>query len=354
MSDGIERGSESAIDHAAIEQQASDWLAARDRAGTWLESDETALQAWLSQSTRHRVAFLRLEASWRRMDRLQRRSDRDGVLYRLPSRGADPAPVARRSLRFASTGFGRIAACMALFAVLAGIAHVVMSRDDGQLHTTATGERAVISLADGTRITMNTSTRLRTKVTDTERHLWLDGGEAYFEVAHDASRPFVVESGDQRVRVLGTKFTLRREAGDLKAHVVEGRVEVTSASGDHVFLLAKDAVDASDAALSVHHSSEVEQESAMSWLQGKLLLDGMTLSQAAAEFNRYNGRKLVIKDGAAGSIVIGGVFEANNVDGFSRLLESGFGLQVQFGTNEIIVGSYPSQVSRNQQETINR
>jgi transmembrane sensor len=72
-------------------------------------------------------------------------------------------------------------------------------------------------------------------------------------------------------------------------------------------------------------------------MQGKLQLDGMTLAQAAAEFNRYNRRSLRIENERAAQTRIDGTFDVNNVDGFARLLRAGFGLRVEERGDEIVI-----------------
>ena len=91
------------------------------------------------------------------------------------------------------------------------------------------GGREAVTLADGSRVTLNTRTRGRALVNEQERRFWLEEGEAYFEVAHDPARPFVVMAGKDRVTVLGTRFSVRYEDGRTEVTVLEGRVRLDRA-----------------------------------------------------------------------------------------------------------------------------
>lgn len=314
-----------------IEALAADWIAARD-GEQWNEDRQRSLDAWLDESTLHRVAYLRLESAWRRADRL--------AVGQPVQRDLEPPVVAKaarrggRRLRWAAAG---LAACLL---VAVGVAYLgVPFGKPGQVHATALGERSVISLADGSRITLNTGSRIRVALETAERKVWLDGGEAFFEVAHDKNRPFVVMAGGQKVTVVGTKFSLKREGDRLDAVVVEGKVRVASSSGATAILTAADTAQASPDNLHVQHESVERLADQMSWIRGQITLNGMTLGEAAAAFNRYNSRKIRILDASAADLRIGGVFDTDNVGGFARLLQSGFGLTVYEGRDEITVQS---------------
>lgn len=325
-----------------IECEAADWIAASE-GSAWNEARQAQLDAWLAASTANRVAYLRLLSTWRRADRLQALKNQT-----TPLAGRTAASVApRRGLggRLArwlpvqnrwALGGGAIAS-LVLVAFL-GARMAERPPEPGGLHATVRGQQAAVTLADGSRVTLNTDTRLRVELGDHGRRVRLEDGEAYFEVAHDAQRPFVVEVGRQRITVLGTKFTVRRDGDRLRVLVVEGRVQVTAASGATALLKAADTVEATPDSLQLQHESPQAVKDQMGWLQGRLKLDGLTLEQAAAEFNRYNQRQLRISDAHVGAIQIGGTFDATHVEEFARLLRKGFGLNVVERPDVIEVG----------------
>jgi transmembrane sensor len=197
-----------------------------------------------------------------------------------------------------------------------------------------------VPLADGSRVELNTSTRLRAKVSHDRRIVWLDRGEAYFEVAHDASRPFVVYAGARRITVLGTKFLVRREGEGVEVAVVEGRVRVDPIRQQRArpaVLTRGDLALAKGEATLLAPPSIQKVETELSWREGMLVFDRSTLADAVTEFNRYNRRKLVVEGDAAANVRIGGSFEAQNIDAFARLLQQAFGLSVKDDGEEIVI-----------------
>lgn len=301
-----------------IEAAAADWLARRDN-GRWTEQEQRSLDAWLQASTAHRIAYLRLDSAWRGADRL-----------------AEAAPEVPKHQRWERFSPRRIAAGLALAGAAALFASYYSSSAPQQNYATAVGENRTLALADGSRLTLNTGTRVRTEVGADARKVWLDGGEAYFDIAHDAAHPFVVEAGASRITVLGTRFVVRREGDVVKVAVVEGKVRVAQA-GQQVLLLANDTALADTRLIATSRKTPAQLEHLLSWREGRLVMDQLTLAQAAGEFNRYNRRKLVIADPALSGMVIGGSFAPENVDGFARLLQQGFGLRVENRDEKIII-----------------
>jgi len=300
-----------------IEAAAADWLARRDN-GQWTEQEQRALDEWLRAATAHRIAYLRLDSAWRGADRL--------------AEAAAEAPARRTWERFSPR---RIAAGLALAGAAALFAGYYSSPAP-QNYATAVGENRTLALADGSRLTLNTGSRVRTEVGSGARKVWLDGGEAYFDIAHDAAHPFVVQAGDSRITVLGTRFVVRRDGDAVKVAVAEGKVRVEQA-GRQVLLLANDTAQADARQIATSRKTPAQLVQLLSWREGRLVMDQLTLAQAAGEFNRYNRRQLVIADPALSGMVIGGSFAPENVDGFARLLQQGFGLRVDNRDDKIII-----------------
>jgi len=303
-----------------IEAAAADWLARRDN-DNWTEQEQRALDAWLQASTAHRIAYLRLDSAWRGAD----------GLAELPG-----ASVVARRRPWGRFSLHRIAAGLALVSGVALFAALYREPAPQQNYATAVGEHRTLALADGSRLTLNTGTRVRTSVDAGKRDVWLDSGEAYFDIAHDAAHPFVVRAGASRITVLGTRFVVRREGEVVKVAVVEGSVRVEQA-GQQVVLGANDTALADAHLIAMGRKTPAQVEQQLSWRAGRLVIDQLTLEQAAHEFNRYNRRQLVIADPALSGMVIGGSFAPENVDGFARLLQRGFGLQVESRDDKIII-----------------
>ena len=303
-----------------IEEVAAGWLVRQD-SGEWTCQDQAELDAWLDAAAGNAVAYYRLEQSWRTADRL--------AALRVPA-PAEPMPRPVPQLWFGLA----IAASL----VLAGFVGLFVAGlgpfQAGEVHATRIGGRATVPFADGSRVELNTDTALRADISGDRRIVWLDRGEAYFDVARDPARPFQVLAGDRRITVLGTKFSVRRIGDGVQVNVVEGRVRVEPLGGAddeatfRILTRGQTALAAGPDSLRTAAAPE-EVAASLSWRQGMILCDQDSLADAAAEFNRYNGKRLVIADADAAAMTISGRFEATNVDAFARLLNRAYGLSVR-------------------------
>jgi transmembrane sensor len=354
-----------------IEEAASNWLICRE-SGKWAETDQARFEQWLDASTANRVAFLRLELAWEDSARLKALGagvPRD----QLPPLGQWTLtpffdvqhtdahhPPAPRTVPGAPTrrGRGLAIAASVLLAVASGFgAH---GRWDGSSdrYTTPVGGITSVSLRDGSNITLNTDSQVRVALTGTERHIELNQGEAFFEVAKDPSRPFVVEAGKKRIIAVGTKFSVQRNGDSVEVVVTEGKVRVEDASRplrrsaaeapgpnpprratDPVFLTAGAIALADEAGVLVQRKSLEEAETHLSWRNGVLMFRDLTLADAVAEFNRYNVRRIVIADPAVGALKVEGNFRATNAEAFVRLLEDYFPIRVSAQEDRIVLSS---------------
>ncbi len=368
--------------HKAIDEAAGDWLARRD-SGNWSDELERRFQEWLDESLLHRVAYLRLEHVWERSERLKALGagippgvippangwnlsflfeQRDGASD-PESSGADAAPsaleessgpgtalpsaiagaskkldhrrtpltpVRRRLLAFAAS---------VLIAAALGLAYHLWP--SGTSYRTPVGGLASVPMADGSKITLNTDSEVRVAVTEKERRVELEQGEAFFEVAKDPARPFIVSAGNKRVIAVGTKFSVRREGSDIQVVVTEGKVRVeargNSGSGITEPLTAGTVAQASDTGVLLRTQNLEEAEESLSWRQQVLIFRQMTLGDASAEFNRYNTRKIVIEDPSVAALQIAGTFRADNVEAFVRLLERGYPVRVEERDDQLVL-----------------
>lgn len=336
------------MDSRTIEEQAAAWLVRRDNAD-WTEADAAQLTAWLDESTANRVAFLRLEVGWEQSERL-------AALGAGKSRGVVPPRGDWRvspffKLRQAATSQRhrsmRPSVALAASLLVAVVGAYVFLFHGGEGYTTPIGGIASIPLRDGSNVTLNTESKVRVAVSDAERQIRLDQGEAYFEVAKDAQRPFVVIAGDKRVVAVGTRFSVLRNGDEIRVVVTEGTVRVEStdapldfeASKGGPLLVAGTIARASSTAVVVEASSLQRAEEMLSWRGGYLIFDETALADAVAEFNRYNARKVYIDDPAVAALRINGKFRATNADAFIRVLRDGFGIQARVSDDRVVLSA---------------
>ncbi len=341
-----------------IEETASEWLVRRD-SEQWTPADMTRLEQWLDDSTLNRVTFLRLELAWEESARLRAlgagiagdlppppgRWNINSLFFHQPTN--EPA-VARRGL---STFRGRriAAAASILLAALLSIGAYQFRADNGERFTTQVGGLEKIPMLDGSKITLNTNSQVSVALTQDERRIDLERGEAFFEVAHDPDRPFIVEVGGKRVIAVGTKFSVRRNGQSTEVVVTEGKVrlEGIEAAGsaesrgatNTVFLIAGEVALSNGAGLQVQRMSVEDAETRLSWRAGVLSFRDLPLAEAVAEFNRYNVRKITIADPDVATMRVEGNFRPTNVQAFVRLLESGFPIHASIHDDRIVLGS---------------
>lgn len=308
-----------------LEQIAATWLAREDRGLG--DEEQRVMQAWLNESSLNRVAYLRLKAVWRQADRL--------AALRVPGRAS--AGVQASALSY----WKLMAASLLLLAL--GATGTVYWRDRPpavQTYATAVGNTQQVRLADGSRIELNTNSRVRTEVTSTSRTATLDSGEAFFDIVHDEKRPFVVYAGNRRITDLGTRFSVYRNGDDVRVTVQEGRVRVDllgrQRNNTPVVVTGGHAVIAHDAETLLVAKSPQDIRNDLSWRTGVLVFNQQLLAEAADQFNRYNHQQIMV-EGRARKIRIGGSFKADNVAGFTSLLHQGFGLTVSKRGDDIVV-----------------
>ncbi|HEV2563013.1 MAG TPA: FecR domain-containing protein [Rhizomicrobium sp.] len=309
-----------------IKVLAAQWLERRERSD-WSEKDRAELDAWLAQSTAHEVAYVRLESAWARTERLV-------VLRPLAGEQISHEHTGRR---FFTPVLIRAAAAFALIAVLGmGAAYFLLQPRD-RSYSTPVGGRETIAFADGTRIELNTNTALRARMNTDQRIVWLDRGEAFFRVKHDATHPFIVMIGTHRVTDIGTQFAVARDSKNVRVSVTEGRVtfDAPGVASQAALLKQGDVAIASAQSMSVTRKSTQALSEELGWRRGLIVFRHTTLADAAAELNRYNRVKLIVTDPVAAQRTIGATFRTSDVELFARVAEVALGLHVTDRGNEI-------------------
>lgn len=208
---------------------------------------------------------------------------------------------------------------------------------------TAIGGLQEVPLADGSVVTLSSDSRILATFSRHERRIDLQQGEAFFKVAKDPGRPFVVSAGARRAIAVGTRYDVRRDAASLRVIVTQGVVRLESDNGPGersrptTLLPAGSIALANDAGVVVNSGSVQQAEELLSWRSGFLSFHDTPLAAAAAEFNRYNVRKIVVGDASIGALRIGGSFRWSNAETFVRLLELGFPVRAVHGKDAIVL-----------------
>ena len=301
--------------------EAAGWLA-RLNTTKISNSDLDAFWAW-RRDPLNRAAYERIEDFNAAARRLKDDPDMKAAVHEAMTR----RPWWRDIL--AALAFPRGA--LVTGALAAGVAAVLLLAPDrgGERHTTEVGEQVMVRLVDGSKVQLNTDSALRVRYGKSERRLVLERGQAFFDVAHDPARPFVVDAGKASVRALGTRFDVRRSDGEVEVTLAQGRVEVTPeqanartwtlSEGQHIRI----APDHSDVA-----PSSTDLAVATAWTSGRMFFHDTPLAQAVAEVNRYNRKKILLGAGAPRDMKINGAFDAGDTEGFVAAAAEGLGLEV--------------------------
>jgi transmembrane sensor len=293
---------------AAIDEEAARWAARIDRAPL-ADADAAALAYWLAADTRHLGAFARAQAVLASADRA--RALGPGL--------AAPAPAMALSRR---RMFGLAVAAAGVAAAAVPALRLAGTIFGGRRLETRRGEVQLVSLEDGSRITLDTDSRVVTRFDVDARRVELIAGEALFDVARDRSRPFIVRAGDTEVRAIGTSFSVGvRPDGAVKVLVREGLVDVRkvrAAAGVSVPAnrLALVPAQAPVPAPVVLPPDEVSRQ--LAWREGMLAFENERLDAAAAQFARYSDVPIRISDEALAGRRISGWFSASDPRGFAR------------------------------------
>lgn len=295
---------------------AADWVQRRNL-WTWAEADQAEFDAWLAESDTNHIAYLRQNAVWNAAGRL------NALRQQQPMRQGVPSPKLGRWTLLRSV------AAVALVAAVGFASFVYFNRPLDTIYLTTVGGHKIITLADGTRIELNTDSALRIRDGNV-RQVTLLRGEAYFDVHHDGTDPFAVTANGYRITDLGTKFSVRASASAVRVSLLEGSAVVAPVTGQKAhrsaLLMPGDVATANAKSLVIVKKPVSSLATALGWRRGVLIFKDTELADAAAEFNRYNTRKIRLDDPAVAHLKINGTFQAENAELFASSIQELFGL----------------------------
>ncbi|MFT3792743.1 MAG: FecR domain-containing protein [Rudaea sp.] len=301
---------------------------------------EAGFKRWLAASPEHRAAFDMANEIWVGAEHL-------------------PKPPLPAFVRWPRGGFvltwPRALAAAAVL-VVAATGALWMLRDPGL--ATRVGEQRTFSLEDGTRISLNTASRVEVHYDRSVRRVELDQGEAFFEVAKRPNWPFVVTAGGRQVTALGTAFLVRRDEQRVAVTLVEGKVTVASASQQADSPSSADSPRPENAAgeaftlspgqrltFVAHEPPKLDRpalEKVTAWQRGRVILDHTPLVDAIAEMNRYSNVKLRIETPQAGQAQVTGTFSAGDSEDFAQAVAETYRLKIEARAGAIVLSGVPS------------
>jgi len=309
---------------------------------------ERGFRRWLAADRGNAAAFEKVTQAW----------EETAGLPRIPLK-----VVRKQSLR------PRRFLQLATLALILGSVLLYQARHAGV--ETDVGEQRTLTLSDGSRVFLNTDSRVVVHYDEKIRRVEIPLGEALFDVSTDSTRPFIVETAGREIRALGTSFVVRRDAQQLSVTLLDGKVAVTSsldrspleslvsggnspsgstsANDSHAVATRRTAAAGAPIILTPGERltiganstapaiDEPPIEKLTAWRQGKVDLANMQLADAAAEMNRYSRTKIVIEDAQTAGIRITGVFRAGDTASFASAIANTYGLQTHQVNGRILV-----------------
>lgn len=309
----------------SADDAANRWLMAHDRGLT--HEEVSAFEEWLAGSPSNAEAWDRATRMWSAFDgtpdpdlaamREEAYSYRKPVWSRLPAQAAAVVAVVSISL-------GGWYLAQQYWAPSPQVASAAPSQ-----HYSADLDRRQIALLDGSKILLDARSALDVRLTKDRRDISLTAGRAYFQVAHDPSRPFVVTAAGHAITDVGTEFSVDMDAQGVSVTLVKGEVRVTSVGipgdagislrpGDNLRITRNNTATL----------SRIDTASTLAWRDGYLDFEDTPISEAVAQMNRYATKPLVVADPVAGAMRITGSFRTNDPVGFAQTVARLYSLRV--------------------------
>lgn len=325
---------------------------------------------WLREAPANVQAYLRAVGLWEQLGSVDLAGDIDidavlaasnivPLTERRPA--GDKQPPKHRGHR--RRWLGSIAASIVIAGMAGAAWWLSLAPDNSPLNvSTGLGEQRSVALDDGSVLELNTQSTVRVVLGPELRRAKLIEGEALFDIAKDPDRPFVVEVDDMLIRVVGTRFNVRRFAEATTVTVLEGEVAVSQttigpddnkqASGS-VAQLPVEAVKLQPGmqttvgkAVTRAAPEIVDPEKVIAWMDRRLIFEGATIDHIVAEFNRYNMQRLIVSDTAIGSRRLTGTFDANDTESLLQFLQKTQSITTVTrpdGYRELVVAAPPIQ-----------
>lgn len=335
-------------------EQATAWFRRMHSESVRVE-DVPELQRWLEQDPRNPHAYQQVAQTWGALGAL---SSAPEILMGRRNALDTARRIARR--RWAvPAGRSRYAAIAAsILIVFIGIGGWLYTQKG--VYTTGLGERRILTLEDGSAVTLDARSRLQVKYDDGQRLIELEQGQARFDVATDPARPFRVRAADQMVIALGTQFNVELVAGNVLVSLIEGKVAVTGVKtaatpAEVVEASAAPQESVSDRSLKVAHQAvelhageglrigrdgeafvlpKIDLNRATAWQSGKMFFNNEPLVNAAERMNRYSALQITV-DPEVAQIGVSGGFNAGDAKAFVEAVSTYFPVEAEIKGSEI-------------------
>jgi transmembrane sensor len=294
---------------------AAEWFAAlRGGASPTIERQ---FQRWLAENPMHGEEYALCEILWE---------------VSGPAAADVPRPPpARRVDTRAIWGGALVAAAASLVIALWFWPH------RAQIWSTGPGEQRALLLEDGSRVTLNTRTRIEVEYARGQREVTLLGGEAYFDVAKDPGRPFRVRTQLGSARAVGTHFNVYYVDGLLAVTTAEGVVAVSGAAGGSRVMVAAGNRAELGAGTPKPTVSRADVGRELNWLSQRIEVDNVPLESLLRDFSRYTSMRLEAGSPEVGSLRVSAVLRTGDLEALRATLKGALDLELESRRGEILV-----------------
>ena len=301
-------------EQSAVDREAADWFARLNNTVVSVE-DLEAFRLWAADP-RRQSAYARIEAFWRQSSATSDDPDIRAALSETLDKPAQRRAMQRRQFVWGGMGLSAAAATIAI-GLHPGLLPLTPAPE---IFATRVGERRVVRLDDGSQLHLDTNSSVEVRFGAKARDLKLVSGQALFDVAHDADRPFRVLAGETRVDAIGTRFTVRRDGASVRVTLMQGKVNVlqTEAGGRRWSLLPGEQIIVSpDRTADAITPTAADLEASTSWTLGRLIFRATALQAAIDEVNRYSPAKITLGANVDRARSVSGVFDTGDSTAFA-------------------------------------
>lgn len=303
-------------DDDSAETQAITWCV-RLTSGEITQEELREFERWRQASPEHEVALTQARQLWLSVG--NRLDTHDFTLV-----SAVPTPVEPRRSRLRRAMRPMAAAAVVVLAVSA----VFQWQADWRYqYATQGGEQKTVQLSDGSHAWLNTGTALNVDMRDGQRFVRLARGEAFFDVTHDEARPFIVDTGGSRVRVLGTAFAVQRDGDDTVVTVQRGRVRVSGDRAGQVEIVPNQRVRVHNGQVA-EQVEQVNAEQKLAWHEGRLMFQDATVAEIIQTLKRYDRRLVFSHLAGSDKVRLSTMIELRRLDDWYDTLEQTTHIQV--------------------------
>jgi transmembrane sensor len=336
-------------------EEAARWLL-RLEDGKLTSAQQATFEQWVEADPAHRTALERAAGT---LEVVSRHAG-DGEIVQM----REKALRARGKLRMATWA---VAASLAGVGATITVAWVISSHEQHAVlpqlaaapfmtsarpthFATEVGERATISLPDGSTATLDTHSALDVLYTDAERGIRLLRGQALFEVAKHKLTPFRVYASDRRITAVGTMFNVRLDGDRLRVALIEGKVQVVARHSnepigkpiEQVTLSPGEILDTAQGATMSVKVADVARTT--SWREGVSVFVDARLADVVAEMNRYVATPITVDKPATGELRVSGVFKTGDPERFAESVANVFPISISHDPNgSVVLSAAPIQ-----------